>query len=417
MIITEKNYTKFMCARSDIPLDVEVYDLEVYVYDKTGRYLLNSTDVFFGPYPLASVKRAVPVALYIPDTSIYYGHRYWTATRLYVSRGFPYFYIQTSYAVVGLSGVRQIYEDAAKEYFEKMRKAACVKPYDWYSAAYYYSFAAFYNYVANSSSYGRSAIFRISSVQPKYVPYICDMSSDVPGAREFARLFLRGQRYRFMVWYLGYKVFDGWVTINSTKIKLLTDAVPVKIETLTKSARLPVDSYVGITFADALAGLAYKNLPTFENATTLLQPFEKALSVISDTLNLLNKDPEKQYIYHSPTTVYKDGAVRRFGDVMPFTRGIEYSLPFAMMLFRNLTDPLKAGISRDRLPYYPRDGVIHGAVMLPATSSEYYENISKVEASWYNRSYTGFYELAVAVNGRQSIFSLWRQPKQHERRR
>ncbi|MGB9705035.1 MAG: hypothetical protein ACPL3C_06265, partial [Pyrobaculum sp.] len=319
-----------------------------------------------------------------------------------MSRGSPYFYIQTSYAVVGLSGVRQIYEDAAKEYFEKMRKAACVKPYDWYSAAYYYSFAAFYNYVANSSSYGRSAIFRISSVQPKYVPYICDMSSDVPGAREFARLFLRGQRYRFMVWYLGYKVFDGWVTINSTKIKLLTDAVPVKIETLTKSARLPVDSYVGITFADALAGLAYKNLPTFENATTLLQPFEKALSVISDTLNLLNKDPEKQYIYHSSANVYKDGAVRRFGDVMPFTRGIEYSLPFAMMLFRNLTDPLKADISRDRLPYYPRDGVIHGAVMLPATSFEYYENISKVEASWYNRSYTGFYELAVAVNGVQS---------------
>jgi len=265
MILTPENFTKYACGREDIPLPVKVYDLRVKVFDKTGKYLLNSTEVFFGPYPLASAKRKVPVTIVIPDTN-----NYETSSRVYVSGGRTYPYIQTGYAIIGLSGLRDVYKRTAQEYFELMRRAACQRPVNWWAAVYNYSFAAFYNYVADVSSDTPNAIYTISSVQPKFVPNVCDMSADVPGAREYARLFLHGQRYRFQVWYLGYKVFDGWVTINSTEIKLLTDAVPVKFETYTKSFRLPVDTYVGVTFADALAGVA-GDIPT--DITRLIQPF------------------------------------------------------------------------------------------------------------------------------------------------
>jgi hypothetical protein len=297
MILTPENFTKYACGREDIPLPVKVYDLRVKVYDKTGKYLLNSTEVFFGPYPLASAKRRVPVVIVIPDTN-----RYEDSSRVYVSGGITYPYVQTSYAIIGLSGLRDVYKRTAQEYFELMRRAACQRPVDWRAAVYNYSFAAFYNYVADVSSDTPNAIYTISSVQPKFMPSVCDMSADVPGAKEYARLFLHGQRYRFQVWYLGYKVFDGWVTINSTEVKLLTDAVPVKFETYTKSFRLPVDTYVGVTFADALAGVA-GNIPT--NIATLMNPFNYMTS--KGVGLLLGKDPNRDNVYYSPANVYRDG--------------------------------------------------------------------------------------------------------------
>jgi hypothetical protein len=338
MKLTPENFTKYACGREDIPLPVKVYDLRVKVYDKTGKYLLNSTEVFFGPYPLASDKRRVPVVIVIPDT-----YKYENSSRVYVSRGTIYPYIQTSYAIIGLSGLRDVYKRTAQEYFELMRRAACRKPENWRAAVYNYSFAAFYNYVADVSSDTPNAIYTISSVQPKYVPWVCDMSADVPGAREYARLFLHGQRYRFQVWYLGYKVFDGWVTINSTEIKLLTDAVPVKFETYTKSFRLPVDTYIGITFADALAGVA-GNIPY--NIRTLLEPFNYMSPI--GVNQILDKDPNRDNVYYSSANVYGGGDVRRYGRHIEFRRGIEYSLSWAVMVFRNLTDPASADISPDR---------------------------------------------------------------------
>jgi hypothetical protein len=119
MILTPENFTKYACGREDIPLPVKVYDLRVKVYDKTGRYLLNSTEVFFGPYPLASAKRRVPVVIVIPDTG-----RYEDSSRFYVSGGIIFPYIQTSYAIIGLSGLRDVYKRTAQEYFELMRRAA-----------------------------------------------------------------------------------------------------------------------------------------------------------------------------------------------------------------------------------------------------------------------------------------------------
>ncbi len=354
MVLTPENFTKYACGREDIPLPVKVYDLRVKVYDKTGKYLLNSTEVFFGPYPLASAKRRVPVAIVIPDTG-----RYEDSSRVYISGGITYPYIQTSYAIIGLSGLRDVYKRTAQEYFELMRRAACQRPVDWRAAVYNYSFAAFYNYVADVSSDTPNAIYTISSVQPKFVPSVCDMSADVPGAKEYARLFLHGQRYRFQVWYLGYKVFDGWVTINSTEIKLLTDAVPVKFETYTKSFRLPVDTYVGVTFADALAGVA-GDIPI--GITTLIRPFNYMRQIHVDLI--LDKDPNRVNVYYSPVNVFRDGSLTRYDRRIVFRSGIEYSLPWAVMVFRNLTDPASADISRDRRVYYPSDGVIHGAVLI-----------------------------------------------------
>jgi hypothetical protein len=359
MILTPENFTRYACGREDIPLPVKVYDLRVKVYDKTGNYLLNSTEVFFGPYPLASAKRRVPVVIVIPDTN-----KYEDSSRVYVSGGTTYPYIQTSYAVIGLSGLRDVYKRTAQEYFELMRRAACQRPVDWRAAVYNYSFAAFYNYVAEVSSDTPNAIYTISSVQPKFVPSVCDMSADVPGAREYARLFLHGQRYRFQVWYLGYKVFDGWVTINSTEVKLLTDAVPVKFETYTKSFRLPVDTYVGVTFADALAGVA-GDIPT--GITTLIEPFNYMSPI--GVNQILDKDPERVNVYYSPSDVSRNNDVKPYGRLSAFRRGIEYSLPWAVMVFRNLTDPASAGISRERRIYYPSDGVIHGALLI--SGSEY----------------------------------------------
>ncbi|MCC6021144.1 MAG: hypothetical protein LM577_07260, partial [Thermoproteaceae archaeon] len=408
MVLTAQNFTQYVCARSDIPLDVEVYDLEVRVLDKTGRYLLNATEAFFGPYPLASDKRVVPVALVIPDTEAYT-----ESSRVYVSGGQIYPYIPVSYTVLGLTGVRDRLKAAAREYFDKMRDAIsdyCTKaaPVNWTRAVYNYSYAAFYNYVANASTYGREAVFRISSVQPKYVPYVCDMTPDVPGAREFARLFLRGQRYRLQVWYLGYKVFDGSVTVTSPRINITTDAVPVRIETVTKSGRMPVDAYVAFTFADALAGLAYVSndvLPAkkVEAARALLRPFDYLAPLPAERNVLLVKDPERDYVYYSPTVVYRRPDRNwTLGIRMPFTAGIEYSLPWAVMVYRNLTDVEGADITPERRAYYPRDGVIYGAVYLLVIETKRVPVEFRMEFKervWNNKTYTAYYVLNITVTG------------------
>ncbi|MCC6021232.1 MAG: hypothetical protein LM577_07705, partial [Thermoproteaceae archaeon] len=394
MVLTRQNFTQYVCARKDIPLDVWVYDLEVRVYDRTGRYLLNATEAFFGPYPLASDKRVVPVALVIPDTQWYM-----ESSRMYG----PYWYVATSYAVLGLTGVRDKYEAAAGEYFDKMRKAACEKPVNMMQAVYNYPYAAFYNYVANASTRERTAVFRISSVQPKYVPYVCDMTPDVPGTREFARLFLRGQRYRLQVWYLGYKVFDGWVTVTSPRVNITTDAVPVRIEAVTKSGRLPVDAYAALTFADALAGLAYVSdsvLPRekVDAARALLGPLDSLVPVTKGRLELLEKDHARDYVYYSPTVVCRNAECMPVGMRMPFTAGIEYSLPWAAMVYRNLTDVEGAGISMERRPYYPRDGVIHGAVFLQGREMTVTERKSTTEIISISRTARSSLNLSIAVS-------------------
>jgi hypothetical protein len=98
------------------------------------------------------------------------------------------------------------------------------------------------------------------------------MRPEQAGAAEIARLFMKGQRLRFVVWYMGQKVFDDYVTITGPLVEIKADVYPINVTTYTKSMRLPVDTFVGFTLTDVYVGLALnKTNDMFANRTLIPQ--------------------------------------------------------------------------------------------------------------------------------------------------
>jgi hypothetical protein len=59
-----------------------------------------------------------------------------------------------------------------------------------------------------------------------------DDSRQQAGVAEIARLFIKGQRLRFVVWYMGQKVFDDYVTITGPLVDIKADVYPINVTTV-----------------------------------------------------------------------------------------------------------------------------------------------------------------------------------------
>jgi hypothetical protein len=95
---------------------------------------------------------------------------------------------------------------------------------------------------------------------------------------------MKGQRLRFVVWYMGQKVFDDYVTITGPLVDIKADVYPINVTTYTKnmSRGLPVDTFVGFTLTDVYVGLALdKTDGMFANKTLVPQMIEPFTSVYS----------------------------------------------------------------------------------------------------------------------------------------
>jgi hypothetical protein len=275
LLLNGANATKYICAKDAIDLLVEVYDLVVRVFDKTGKYLLRSQPVFLGPYPQATKPFLLNVTLVLADDYSPYDRA--SRWRDYNRRDFI---ILTDFRAIGITGMRSIYLSLAQKYLEDAQRAlGCPRPIapNYSRAINSYALAAMAGFVANASTDRYAAIYLLSSQQPKEVVDPCKMKPSEVGVAEIARLFMKGQRLRFVVWYMGQKVFDDYVTITGPLVDIKTDVYPINITTYTKSMRLPVDTFVGFTLTDVYVGLALnKTDGMFANKTLvprLISPF------------------------------------------------------------------------------------------------------------------------------------------------
>jgi len=321
--ITEENYTKYLCAKEDIRISTEVFDLKVYVYDSSGKYLLRSVPIDLGPFPGASRPILSNVTLIVYDDRLD-GGRYDGSSRYL--HGLPW--ISTSYSVIGMTGVRSFYYDISGEYAKKMADALNCrreigKTPDWASGTYYMSYVAFFNRIANVSTDGFDAVFTVPSQQPKIVGDPCDVYNrdyKIVGTQDVARLFIKGQRYRFIVWYMGYKVFDDWVTITSPNVTIRTSVVPVTVQPVAKCCGTNVTAFVGFTFADSMTGVAARGID-LSFAKSLLKPFDYLQTV--DISQVVCRVPYTSYMLSGGATVYKNFVPpgQTFGRYCAFSAG------------------------------------------------------------------------------------------------
>ncbi|MEM4964696.1 MAG: hypothetical protein QXT13_11190, partial [Pyrobaculum sp.] len=214
--ITNELVAKYVCAKDAVPLHAEVYDLVVAVYDKTGKYLLSSQPVYLGPYPQATRPYLLNVTLVLAD-GVYKDASIW---RDYQQGDYK---VITDFRAIGITGMRSIYRNLAWKYLNETQRALnCPKldKPDYASAINAYSLASMAGFIANASTDRYAAIFTLTSQQPKDTVDVCKMTVDQVGSAEIARLFIKGQRLRFVVWYMGQKVFDDYVTITGPLVKI-----------------------------------------------------------------------------------------------------------------------------------------------------------------------------------------------------
>ncbi|MEM4732297.1 MAG: Ig-like domain-containing protein, partial [Desulfurococcaceae archaeon] len=202
----------------------------------------------------------------------------------------------TDFRAIGITGMRSIYRNLALKYLNETKKALdCprLEKADYAKAINAYALAAMAGFIANASTDRYAAIFTLTSQQPKDTVDVCKMTVDQVGSAEIARLFMKGQRLRFVVWYMGQKVFDDYVTITGPLVKINADVYPVNVTTYTKSMRLPVDAFVGFTITDVYLGLALnKTNARFSNATLVPQltaPFSNTFKTYGLSKLLVNE--------------------------------------------------------------------------------------------------------------------------------
>jgi hypothetical protein len=99
------------------------------------------------------------------------------------------------------------------------------------------------------------------------------------GTYNIAHLFLPGMVLHVRVWYMGYLVYDGYVTLSKPTVDIRTSVVPINVTAFTKDLRLPVNAYVGFTLANGYFGFAYNspyagaNFNDTNVLTSLVKPF------------------------------------------------------------------------------------------------------------------------------------------------
>jgi len=173
MALTAENATRYICAKNAIDLPVEVFDLVVRVFDKTGKYLLRSQPVFLGPYPQATRPVLLNVTLLLADDYSPYAY-----ASIWRDFGNGDFKILTDFRAIGITGMRSIYLNLASKYLDAAKKALGCPQYTTanYSAAINaYALAAMAGYVANASTDRYAAVYLLTSQQPKDIINLCDM--------------------------------------------------------------------------------------------------------------------------------------------------------------------------------------------------------------------------------------------------
>jgi hypothetical protein len=345
LMLDASNATKYICAKNAIDLPVEVYDLVVRVFDKTGKYLLRSQPVFFGPYPQATRPFLLNVTLVLADDYSPYDRA--SMWRDYTVGDFK---ILTDFRAIGITGMRSIYLGLAQKYLDDVKKALGCPQYttaNYSRAINSYALAAMAGFVANASTDRYAAVYLLSSQQPKDVIDVCKMTPSQAGAAEIARLFMKGQRLRFVVWYMGQKVFDDYVTITGPLVDIKADVYPVNVTTYTKSMRLPVDTFVGFTLTDVYVGLALnKTDGMFANKTLvpqLISPFTSVYGTYS-LAYLLDNELAKStgYPYNDQVDAIVGGTTQQtwlYGLYKPVTFGGDFAYLPNIVVLRNATTP------------------------------------------------------------------------------
>jgi hypothetical protein len=378
LLLDASNATKYICAKDAINLPVEVYDLVVRVFDKTGKYLLRSQPVFFGPYPQATKPFLLNVTLVLADDySPYVRASRW---RDYTAGDFI---VLTDFRAIGITGMRSIYLSLAQKYLDDAKEALGCPHYtaaDYSRAVNSYALAAMAGFVANASTDRYAAVYLLSSQQPKDIIDLCKMKPSEAGAAEIARLFMKGQRLRFVVWYMGQKVFDDYVTITGPLVDIKADVYPIKITTATKSNRTEVDTFVGFTLTDVYVGLALnKTDGMFANKTLvpqLISPFTSVYGTYS-LAYLLNNELAKStgYPYNDQVDAIVGGTTQHtwlYGLYKPVTFGGDFVYLPNIVVLRNATTPkyqftiLNNRITSSVTYRTPRDTSISESLQVPA---------------------------------------------------
>jgi len=381
LLLDATNATKYICAKNAIDLPVEVYDLVVRVFDKTGKYLLRSQPVFLGPYPQATRPFLLNVTLVLADDYSPYDRA--SMWRNYTVGDFK---ILTDFRAIGITGMRSIYLNLAQKYLDDVKKALGCPQYttaNYSRAINSYALAAMAGFVANASTDRYAAVYLLSSQQPKDVIDVCKMTPSQAGAAEIARLFINGTRLRFVVWYMGQKVFDDYVTITGPRVDIKADVYPVNVTTYTKSMRLPVDTFVGFTLTDVYVGLALnKTDGMFANKTLVPQMISPFTSVYGtyQLAYLLDNELAKStgFPYNDQVDAIVGGTTQRtwlYGLYKPVTFGGDFAYLPNIVVLRNATTPkyqftVLNNYATSTVTYRtPRDTSISGSLQVPAGQS------------------------------------------------
>ncbi|MEM4765191.1 MAG: hypothetical protein QW598_09855 [Pyrobaculum sp.] len=344
MSLTAQNATKYICAKNAIDLPVEVYDVVVRVFDKTGQYLLRSQPVFLGPYPQATRPVLLNVTLLLADEDSPYKY-----ASIWRDPNIGDFKILTDFRAIGITGMRSIYLNLASKYLSEAQKALGCPQYttaNFSRAINAYALAAMAGYVANASTDRYAAVYLLTSNQPKDIIDICKMKPAQAGAAEIARLFMKGQRLRFVVWYMGQKVFDDYVTITGPLVDIKADVFPVNVTTYTKSMRLPVDTFVGFTITDVYVGLALNETDgMFANKSLvpqLISPFTDMYKTYNLYYLLTNELAKSTgYAYNDNVTAFYSNGTKAKTDLYGVYQPAQFGGDFVYLpniaVLRNVT--------------------------------------------------------------------------------
>jgi len=258
--------------------EAQVYNPVFRIFDKTGQHLLSSQYIVPGPYPGAAKPILANVTLVIADDSSPYN---------YSSSWFNFtqgdFNVLTDFRLVGMTGMQSIWQNIASNYLSTAQAyAGCTAAPsgNLSDIANALAYAAMASWLANSSTNLYSAVFTLYSAQPKTSKVsLCNLTPATVGTYNIAHLFLPGMMLHVRVWYMGYLVYDGYVTLSKPTVDIRTSVVPINVTAFTKDLRLPVNAYVGFTLANGYFGFAYNSPYAGANfngtniLTSLVKPF------------------------------------------------------------------------------------------------------------------------------------------------
>ncbi|MDT7870189.1 MAG: hypothetical protein RQ839_08435 [Thermoproteus sp.] len=324
--------------------EAQVYNPVFRIFDKTGQHLLSSQYIVPGPYPGAAEPILANVTLVIADDNSPY---------LYASSWFNFtqrdFNVLTDFRLVGMTGMQSIWQNIASNYLSTAQAyAGCTAAPsgNLSDVANALAYAAMASWLANSSTNLYSAVFTLYSAQPKTGSVsLCNLTPATVGTYNIAHLFLPGMVLHVRVWYMGYLVYDGYVTLSKPTVDIRTSVVPINVTAFTKDLRLPVNAYVGFTLANGYFGYAYNSSYAGANfndtniLTSLVTPFGFTPLSLNYTLTSLTAYGNSSF-YDDKVLYNFTGRYAYYGNYEQVSAGAEFAYLPDLFVSRNLTSPV-----------------------------------------------------------------------------